>query len=390
MTDLLKIDNHVYNIDPSEIDSEFVNVFSRTPDHVVVWPEFDMNAKKFPKICEFVEKSIDFFTSHDIDITTSISNSEYNEKLDNGIKLYAGNCIMRISTTQKNKAYMGITKENFHLLLKDKTRLEIAFTNDSSYAQEVYNPLFNSLTVINSSKNSDAVFNIIEADPHGGMYLNDVQVKLEDSNFQIEEMYNDDFPAVHQNIMKSFTALETGLVLLHGGFGTGKTSYIRRLIKELSKHEKRVIYMPPNMANSISTPSFMTFLIEHKESIIVIEDAENILRTREANENSSVANILNSTDGLLGDALKLQFICTFNADRQEIDPALFRKGRLLQEYEFTKLHVDKARKLWLDVGNPPDKFPETDMPISDIFNHGDRVEVEEKKAKTSFGFIPNN
>jgi len=90
----------------------------------------------------------------------------------------------------------------------------------------------------------------------------------------------------------------------------------------------------------------------------------------------------------MGDALRLQFICTFNADKEDIDPALFRKGRLLQEYKFGTLKVDKARALWEDVGNPMDEFPETDLPVSDIFNHGNRVELEDKKSSVSFGFTP--
>lgn len=386
MADLFQIDNHTYNTDPSEIDSEFIRIFGRIPDHSIYWPELD--TKKFPQIGEFVEKSVDFLAEHATHMATCLTNRVYEGKLSNAIRIYSDRVVMTISCVRSGKASLGITKENFHRILGEKPKVELAFSNDSLFAEKVYRPLFNHYTTIESNGSSDAFFNIIEADGRGGMYLNDVEVKVEDSNFDIDAMYNDGFPEVHENILRSLSSQDTGLILLHGGFGTGKTSYIRRLIKELSDREKQVIYMPPNMADQISSPNFMTFLIEHKNSIVVIEDAENILKTREAHGNSSVANILNSTDGLLGDALKLQFICTFNADKQDIDPALFRKGRLLQEYEFNNLHVDKARKLWQDVGNPMDEFPEKDMPISDIFNHGDRIEEEDKTSKVPFGFTP--
>ena len=45
-----------------------------------------------------------------------------------------------------------------------------------------------------------------------------------------------------------------GLVLLHGLPGTGKTSYIRYLIRQL---DKEVIFIPPNMAYALTNPDFI-------------------------------------------------------------------------------------------------------------------------------------
>jgi ATP-dependent 26S proteasome regulatory subunit len=56
-------------------------------------------------------------------------------------------------------------------------------------------------------------------------------------------------------------------------------------------------------------------------------------------------NILNMSDGLLGDVLNLKFICTFNAPLKDIDKALLRKGRLVARYEFKDLSTEKANAI---------------------------------------------
>ena len=48
---------------------------------------------------------------------------------------------------------------------------------------------------------------------------------------------------------------------------------------------------------------------------------------------------------MLGDGLKLKFICTFNTNIQNIDPAVLRKGRLIGKYEFKKLSVEQTNQL---------------------------------------------
>ena len=71
-------------------------------------------------------------------------------------------------------------------------------------------------------------------------------------SFSIEDNYNDDFLPVHQMILERLAKEnDKGLVLLHGKPGTGKTSYIRYLV---TMTKKSVIFLPPNMAASITDP----------------------------------------------------------------------------------------------------------------------------------------
>jgi hypothetical protein len=103
----------------------------------------------------------------------------------------------------------------------------------------------------------------------------------------------------------------------------------------------------------MTKPGFLPFLMEHPNSILIVEDAENIIRDRKQETvlpNQAVANLLNLSDGLLGDVMHQQIICTFNCDVKGVDPALLRDGRLVIEHKFDKLSVENARRMCLELG----------------------------------------
>ena len=193
----------------------------------------------------------------------------------------------------------------------------------------------------------------------------------------IEDNYNDDFLPIHKTITERLNKnKDKGLVLLHGKPGTGKTSYIRYLI---SSAKKRVIFLPPNMATSITSPNLLAVLIDNPNSIFVIEDAENIIIDREQNGASPVSTLLNISDGLLSDCLNIQIICSFNTDLSRVDSALLRKGRLIAKYEFKELETQKAQNLSDKLGfqteiNKP-------MTLTDIYNQTEmNFQPERRKA----------
>lgn len=195
------------------------------------------------------------------------------------------------------------------------------------------------------------------------------------------ENYNDEFVDIHNIILQRLSKKnDKGLVLLHGKPGTGKTSYIRYL---LSKLKKKVIFLPPSMASSVANPDLMKVLIKNPNSILIIEDAENVIIDREQNEYSPVSSLLNISDGLLSDCLNIQIICSFNVDISKVDSALLRKGRLIAKYEFKELETKKAQLLSNKLGfkteiNAP-------MTLSAIYNQDDR-DFDGKKGAKSIGF----
>ena len=183
---------------------------------------------------------------------------------------------------------------------------------------------------------------------NGSQGFDTSRMEIEKTRLSITDNYNDDFLTIHETITKRLNKnKDKGLVLLHGKPGTGKTSYIRYLISQV---KKEVIFLPPNMAMSITDPGLMNVLIDNPNSIFVIEDAENILIDRNRNGSSSVSALLNLADGLLSDCLNIQIICSFNTDLSRIDSALMRKGRLIAKYEFKELEAHKAQALSNKLG----------------------------------------
>jgi hypothetical protein len=140
---------------------------------------------------------------------------------------------------------------------------------------------------------------------------------------------------------------DKGIVLLHGIPGTGKTTYLRNLI---SRIRKRILFVSPAITRDLMNPDFIQLLTNNPDSVLIIEDAENVIMDRRHNPGSSVSNLLNISDGLLADFLNIQLICTFNSPLTMIDSALLRKGRLIAKYEFGKLDVAQSQRLSNHLG----------------------------------------
>jgi ATP-dependent 26S proteasome regulatory subunit len=165
---------------------------------------------------------------------------------------------------------------------------------------------------------------------------------------------------------------------LSGDPGTGKTTFIRYLTSRLKKN---IIFISPDMVDSITDPAFIPFLMKNNDSILIIEDAEPALEKRgNGGRSSAVSNVLNLTDGLLSDCLKISIVATFNTGIKNIDEALTRKGRLLMNYKFEKLSVDKSKKLLKKLGHQEVEVNEP-MTLADIYFHGtdNNMKITSKK-----------
>ncbi|MBW4017258.1 AAA family ATPase [Moraxella osloensis] len=201
----------------------------------------------------------------------------------------------------------------------------------------------------------------------------------------LDTMYHEDFLPVHQHIKESLNHDGKGVVLLHGVAGSGKTNYIKWLTSQVPN--KKFIFVPTTMIGYLTNPEFMSLLVDNKNSVLVLEDCENYIAERSIdNANTDVVSaILNIADGMLSDVLECQFICTFNSDISKIDPALLRKGRLIAEYKFKELSVEKSNAFLASI----DKAITVNKPhsLAELTNM-DRLSYREKQAeKPKFGFV---
>jgi hypothetical protein len=205
--------------------------------------------------------------------------------------------------------------------------------------------------------------------------------KLPKRNINVEENYNDNLNT--KKIVENLKKDHSGIYMFHGIPGTGKSNYIRFLKTQVKKD---FIFVPIEIARCLDSPELFDLFLKNPDSILIIEDAEKLLITRENDNNSHLAGLLNLADGLIGQLLNIQVICTFNTSLENVDPALLRKGRLIESYKFTELTVDKTNNLLKKLG----KQVTSDIPmaLSDIFNY-DEPESNLIKKKTRIGFTNN-
>lgn len=190
----------------------------------------------------------------------------------------------------------------------------------------------------------------------------EVNIKKPKIDFNVH--YNEDFISIHKTMVKQLNKKDTnGLYLFHGLPGTGKSTYIKYLIHQL---KKKVIFISPKMAGELDNLSMTPFLLDNRNSVLVIEEAEELITSREEVRNSNLSMLLNLTDGLLGESLGIQIIATFNTDVKNIDKALLRKGRLSVIYEFKPLALERANALLKKLGHSIEVAQP--LSVADIFN----------------------
>ena len=189
---------------------------------------------------------------------------------------------------------------------------------------------------------------------------------LKDIEVDVGLNYGSKFLTTHEIILDSLNLEKSGIVLLHGEPGTGKTTYIKYLGSRLEK--KKMVYLPSGIAQNMDSPQLIGLLDQCRNGVFIIEDGEHMINTASHNGGrpQGLAALLNASDGLLGDLFNIQFIITFNCDDKKIDPALRRKGRMLAEHEFGRLSIDESNKLLKHLGiNRKAIAP---MNLSDIYN----------------------
>jgi hypothetical protein len=198
-------------------------------------------------------------------------------------------------------------------------------------------------------------------------------------DMNLELNYGKDFPEFHKSLVDSLNHKSSGLYLFHGTPGTGKSSYIKHLLS--GEIARKIAYIPVSLINSLVSPDMLPLLMDNKDIVLVLEDAEKALLSRDISENSAiVSTILNLTDGFIGQALNISLIATFNTDKDKIDEALLRKGRLRLSHEFKKLSIEDGKALAKSIGKPESAITE-EMSLADIYNLEDNTGYIEPETR---------
>ena len=201
-------------------------------------------------------------------------------------------------------------------------------------------------------------------------------------SIDIDKNYNDDFKPIYNDIVNFLDKdnRKSGIILLNGEPGTGKTYFIRHLINTV---EGNYVIIPSTLARHMESPEFIKFLISNRNSIFILDDCEDVVKSRDNSIFSGVSSILNMSDGLMSDIFNGKFICTFNCDISKIDDAVLRKGRCAAVYTFDKLKKDKAQVIMDELGR--DVLVTKDMTHAEIYNY-DSINVPGTQKQNKVGF----
>jgi hypothetical protein len=323
------------------------------------------------KIANFIETEFDLKTKPN-QIRQFVNINKINKKY------FDENILKRNLTQKKFIRYIFILKEGLMISL-NKNKYRILY--DSRISQnELFDLERKIINFIKPKKEKKKHFYMIVFEYNS---LNLRKFKTKKHEIDINLNYNDDFGDFDKSVKKFLNSEnKSGIILMHGISGSGKTSYIRYLINSLNY---KFIFLPLFMAESLTNPEFLPFLSEHKNSILIIEDAEKLIKSRESeNTANGIATLLNMSDGLLSDALGIKMICTFNTELEKIDKALLRKGRMINRYEFKELSIEKAATIAkMNNLNYNSKAP---ISLGDLYNIGEE-NTTNNPDKKQIGFL---
>ena len=220
------------------------------------------------------------------------------------------------------------------------------------------------------------------ANQYGEISLKPLDIPESKSDLKLN--YGEKFNALHDEIISSLNNKSSGLYLFYGEPGTGKSSYIKHLLASIT--ERKIVYIPINLIDHLVSPDFIPLLMSNRNMILVIEDAEKALVSREENTGNAsiVSSILNLTDSFISSTLNVTIIATFNTRKDKLDKALLRKGRLKISHEFDKLSVEDSQKLVDSLGL--DHEVTEAMTIADIYYLNEDNHLAEEKPEPRIGF----
>lgn len=261
------------------------------------------------------------------------------------------------------------------------------YTGDSIDASEkIIKDLLNILIPLRVEKieenDKSYTIDLLMVDDTGEIDFEEKIIKIED-NVSLSSLYPEDLD--EKELLKFLKSSDSGIVILYGVPGGGKSTFLKHLIKD--NPDLHFSYLIDSGFIG-RLDSLKKWLITEEEvgGIYIMEDCEKLLESRDISGGSSwISDLLNLSDGILGDLLSCKFILTFNSGKN-VDPAILRKGRTRFMQEFRPVTGERLLELAKYAGID-DIISEDDknrgLTVAEIFNY--KSENYGKK-KTKIGF----
>lgn len=138
-----------------------------------------------------------------------------------------------------------------------------------------------------------------------------------------------------ENISNAFMNSSANVLLLYGEPGTGKTTFIKKMLENIGFSKERTINII-DTPEVMASPELMNMIFQSQpKDIFIFEDVDRHLYSR-SEGNDIMAGLLNAAEGLASPDVKI-IISTNIMKIADIDTALLRPGRCFNNIEFKKL-----------------------------------------------------
>jgi SpoVK/Ycf46/Vps4 family AAA+-type ATPase len=193
-----------------------------------------------------------------------------------------------------------------------------------------------------------------------------------------QPVYDEFYPWIEGGIdvyFKEYLESPASVLFMLGPPGTGKTSLIRHFIA-ISGMNAMVTYEDA----LLSTDSmFVEFLTSGSDCVLVVEDADIMLSSRDHTGNALVARFLNVSEGLVKVAGKKVIFTTNLSDFNNVDEALVRPGRCFDAMSFRALSHSESKAASRVAGLPVPLAQEPHT-LAQIFNQRQKSSPIGRKA----------
>lgn len=170
------------------------------------------------------------------------------------------------------------------------------------------------------------------------------------------------FPSVNKMLSEYYDG-DSSVMILTGPPGTGKTTFIRHFITRW----KLNAYITYDTSIIRDDSFFVGFITDDDANVVVVEDADILLASREEMHNDIMSKFLNVSDGLVQHQNKKIIFSSNYTDIKDIDPALIRPGRCFGVFDFRALSMKEANMVREEF-NMPLFEKEGEYPLTKVFN----------------------